>query len=383
MLRWLEHLSGALLMLLVLLDVFLTVLYARADMGIISHFHARWTWRLFRAVSRPFGRTRGMILSFAGPAILVSLVLLWAFLLAVGAALIIHPNLGASVRASSGETPTDFITALYAAGSSVSLVGASNFSPQTSGFRLLYLFNSIVGTAVTSLTLTYLMQVYNALQRRNKLGLNIELASAETGDAAELLAGLGPEGKFDAGYSDLSEIAGDVAGAKESHHFYPVLFYFRFDEPYYSMSRSSLVALDTVTLIKSALDDDEYAWLKESAAVAQLWRSSMLLVKTLGDTFVSGNATDLQAAPDAQTLDGWRRRYSAALRRLGQAGLKTRADEQAGADLYVSLRAQWDHQVKTLAAALAYSVEEIDPAGSRPQSADERPEFSARLHSAG
>lgn len=383
MLRWLEHLLGALLMLLVLLDVFLTVLYARAGTGLISRIHARWTWCFFRAVSRPFGRVRGLILSFAGPAILVSLVLLWAFLLAVGAALIIHPNLGASVRAGSGETPTSFITALYAGGSSLSLVGASNFSPQTSGFRLLYLFNSLIGTAVISLTLTYLMQVYNALQRRNKLGLNLELSSAETGDAAELIAGLGPEGKFDAGYSNLSEIAGDVAGAKESHHFYPVLFYFRFDEPYYSMSRSMLVALDTVTLIKSALDDDEYAWLKESAAVAQLWRASMLLAKTLRDTFLSGNATNLQAAPDAQTLDGWRRRYSAALRRLGQAGLKTRGDEQAGADLYVSLRAEWDHRVKTLAAALAYRVEEIDTAGSRPQSADERQEFSARLHSAG
>ena len=383
MLRWLEHLSGALLMLLVLLDVFLTVLYARADMGLISRIHARWTWRFFRAVSKPFGRARGIILSFAGPAILVSLVLLWAFLLSVGAALIIHPNLGASVRASSGETPTDFIAALYAAGSSISLVGASNFSPQTSGFRLLYLFNSIIGTAVTSLTLTYLMQVYNALQRRNKLGLNLELSSAGTGDAAELIAGLGPEGKFEAGYSYLSEIAGGVAGAKESHHFYPVLFYFRFDEPFYSMSRSALVALDTVTLIKSALDDEECAWLKESAAVAQLWRASMLLVKTLGDTFLSGRAQDPQPSPDAQTLEGWRRRYSAALRRLEQAGLRTRSDEQAGADLYVSLRAQWDHQVKTLAAALAYRVEEIDPAGSRPQSVDERQEFSARLHSAG
>src|SRR5919205_90432 len=108
MLRWLEHLSGALLMLLVLLDVFLTVLYARAGTGLISRVHARWTWRFFRSVSKPFGRLRGLVLSFAGPAILVSLVLLWMFLLAVGAALIIHPNLGASVRARSGHTPTDF-----------------------------------------------------------------------------------------------------------------------------------------------------------------------------------------------------------------------------------------------------------------------------------
>jgi hypothetical protein len=57
---------------------------------------------------------------------------------------------------------------------------------------------------------------------------------------------------------------------KEAHHFYPVLFYFRFGEPYYSVSRSTLVTLDTVTLIKSALDDGRTAWLKESAR----WSSS-------------------------------------------------------------------------------------------------------------
>lgn len=41
--------------------------------------------------------------------------------------------------------------------------------------------------------------------------------------------------------------------SKEAHHFYPVLFYFRFDDAYHSVSRSALVALDTVSLIRSAL----------------------------------------------------------------------------------------------------------------------------------
>ncbi len=37
-----------------------------------------------------------------------------------------------------------------------------------------------------------------------------------------------------------------MTGVKESHHFYPVLFYFRFREPFYSVSRSARLALDTV-----------------------------------------------------------------------------------------------------------------------------------------
>lgn len=365
-LRWVEQAAGALLMLLVLLDVFLTVLYARANTGIISPRLARLVWWLFRTLSKPFGGLRGTILSFCGPSILVMLVLVWSFALALGAGLIIHPKLGTSVRAESGETPTDFMTAVYAGGSSISIVGASNFSPHTGGFRLIYLFNSLVGMSVTSLTLTYLMQVYTALHRRNTLGLNVHLASAETGDAAELIAGLGPGGKFDAGYSNLSEAAKDMSQAKESHHFYPVLFYFRFREPYYSVSRFTLVSLDTVTLIKSALDHKEYGWLKESGAAEQLWGGATLLLETLSDTFLDGSRPE---APDAETRDLWRHRYGAALRRLRQAGIQTIEDEQAGAETYVNLRSQWNGFIAALAPVMAFSPEEIDPAGNRTESA--------------
>jgi hypothetical protein len=108
--RALEQVFGALLMLAILLDVFLTVLYARVGAGIVSHKLARLTWRLFRLL--PARRSRPVVLSFCGPTILVLLVLTWSVLLAFGAGLIIHPELGTGVRASSGETPTDLVTAV-------------------------------------------------------------------------------------------------------------------------------------------------------------------------------------------------------------------------------------------------------------------------------
>jgi hypothetical protein len=162
MLDWLEQAFGALLVLLVLLDVFLTVLYARIGASLISGTVARVTWRLFLWLSKPLGQNRAVALSCCGPAILVLLVAIWAFGLTCGTALIIHPKLGTSVRVSSGDTPTDFVTAMYAGGSSVAIVGASDFTPHTSAFRMLFLFNSLVGMSVLSLTLTYLMQVYTA-----------------------------------------------------------------------------------------------------------------------------------------------------------------------------------------------------------------------------
>src|SRR5215213_9130030 len=124
------------------------------------------------------------------------------------------------------------------------------------------------------------------LRERNALGLKMHAMSGETGDAAELVAGLFPDGEVSGGYNNLSELAGDMAETKEGHHFYPVLFYFRFREPYYSVSRTTLLALDTVSIINSAVADDKAGWVKKSASVQQLRSGSLILVSTLDETFL-------------------------------------------------------------------------------------------------
>ncbi len=165
-----EQLAGAVVTVVVLLDIFLTVLYARAGTELLSPVVARTIWLVFRVVSRPFGRQRGRVLSFCGPVILVALVFVWAAGLALGAALIMHPHLGGGVRASQGATPTDFMSALYAGASSLSFVGSSDFTPQSAAFQALYMVNSLIGMSVMSLVLTYVMQIYNALRTETRSG---------------------------------------------------------------------------------------------------------------------------------------------------------------------------------------------------------------------
>ena len=134
--------------------------------------------------------------------ILVALIFVWAAGLALGSALIMHPHLGGGIRASEGSTPRDFMSALYAAANSLSFVGSSDFKPQSAVFQALYMLNSLIGMSVMSLVLTYVMQIYSALKSRNALGLAIQTLSDDTGDAAELIAGLGPHGQFDSGFSN-------------------------------------------------------------------------------------------------------------------------------------------------------------------------------------
>ena len=300
--------------------------------------------------------------SFCGPVILIVYVLLWALGLTLGAGLLIHPALGTAVRASSGETPADFMTALYAGGSSMAIVGASDFKPVTDAYRVVYLVNSLVGMSATSLVLTYVMQVYSALRQRNALGLKLHLLTGETADAAELLARLGPQGQFSSGYTHLADVAGLMAEMKEAHHFYPVLFYFRFRQPFYSVSPQAFIALDAVSLIRSGIADRQAVWLKQAAAVDAIWRVAMLLIVTLETTFLPG---DLPAPADVTSAEeAWRTRFAAAVRRLSAAGVETMANE-AGAETYLALRAQWQPHIARLAPTMAYHIEEFEPGGEK------------------
>jgi hypothetical protein len=374
-----EQVAGAVVTMVVLVDIFLTVLYARAGTELLSPVVARATWLGFRVVSRPFGRHRGIVLTFCGPVILVTLIFVWAAGLALGAALIMHPHLGGGIRASQGATPTDFMSALYAGASSLSLVGSGDFKPESAAFQALYMLNSLIGMTVMSLVLTYVMQIYNALRSRNALGLAIQTLSNDTGDAAELIAGLGPQGQFNSGYNNFSTLASNASEVKESHHFYPLLFYFRFTEPYYSVSKTTTVLLDSVSLMKSGISDDEYRWLKESAALAQCWRVAMLLVGTLDEVFLRGERGQGPETADAVARERWRTRYLAALERFEEAGIKPIADPASGFETYASLRARWDGHITRLRASMLYDAGEIDAPTFRPELVGARPPFEHRL----
>lgn len=379
----LQQVIGAGLMVLALYDMFSTVLYARITMGPVSVGLSRGIWWLFHRVAALLPGQQDRIFSYCGPIVLVALLFGWSALLDIGSAFLIHPVLGSSVTASSGPTPTDFVSALYAGGESISVVGTSGFTPKTAAFRLLFLLNSLLGMTLIFLALTYLTQVYNALQRRNAVARRVDALTGKTGDAAELVAGLGPEGKFTVGYTSLSSVGDEIDSITEAHQFYPVLFYFRFQEEMYSVSRMAVVSLDAVSLLKSGVRDDAAGWFKESAAVTQLWAATLHLLTTLSRHFLPDETADSPGAPDAETVTRWRRRYAAGLRRLRQAGIRTVADEAAGGEDYVALRSQWDRYVRVLSPALNYHPEDVDPATTDPESADRRPGFRTRLHRAG
>ncbi len=363
--------TGALLMCFVLLDVFLTVLYARAGSGIFSRFVCAWEWRLLRRFATLLGRRAQLFLSLCGPAIVVSLIWWWAFLLTLGAALIFHPYLGSAIATSNGATPTDFVSAMYAAANSMSIVGSSGFSPRTSTFRLIFMFNSLAGMSVISLTLTYLMQIYNALQQRNSLGLRVFLLSGMTGSSAEMLVRIAPQGRVDSGFSTLSDLASSLVQLKEMHHFYPVLLYFRFEQAYYSVSFVTGMLLDCASLIESATNAREYGWLQRSATLEVLWSASLLLIDMIEDAF--GPALPRRPRPRTTEadVDQWRDQYLRSLELFKRAGIQPAPDVEQGSGRYIELRTEWAPRITALAEAMLYATEIVDPGNANEGSSNQ------------
>ena len=360
-------------------DMLLTVLYARIGDRGLSRFGAgvgsvvvaRSTWWLLRRAAPVFGRRGRGLLTLAGPLSVLLVLVLWVVALVVGAALLIHPHLGESIVASHGDTPTDFVTALLAGASSLSLRSSGDLVPRGGGMQLLYLVDSLIGALIVALVVSYVMPVYNGLRVRNMLALTFDLLSRESGDAEEVVASLGPGGDFSGGQTVLSDLASGMVAVKEAHHFYPLLFFFHTGKAQHSLVRCLRLALDTVSHLEACLDDEPYGSIKASGSVFQLKRATMLLVETLSTTFLPPHVEPEVAAPGPRPH--WREQYRRACRRLAEAGIATRRDGEAGAREYDRSRAEWDAAVLRVSRYLEHQEDDPDRrSGERAGSAVDR-----------
>ena len=143
----------------------------------------------------------------------------------------------------------------------------------------------------------------------------------------------------------------------ESHHFYPVLHYFRFQENAYALARIALLTLDTATLLKSVLDERTYPSLVRSSAVAALWGGGTQLLGGVAEAFLPqnpGEVGELQGDTEAQ----WRAHYHQVADKLRAEGIAV-TQNAAGADRYVALRRHWGAYVIAFADYMAYEWAEI------------------------
>lgn len=354
---YLLTIAGLGLVIIALIDIYLTVLHPRIDSSLISVPLSKLIWLLFRFVAKVFPRFKKQIFSHSGSIMIIIIVTTWLLLLLFGFTFIVWPNLGFEIQSDNGGTEMDFAAALYYSGYSLTTLGTGDLVPKTDFHRLLMVLQAAIGFSIFTLTITYILSVYTSIIKRNTFALSIYHRSGGTADAAELLTKLISNNNSNNVQQDISNMARDLIDLLESQKAYPVLIYVNLPQAYYALPRILFLVMDTSTLIKSALHEKKYRSLINSAAVAELWGGGMHLLNILSNSLLPKR----HLLMSEQEEENWRKRYYLAVERLNAENIKTVSNLEEGADLYVALRRKWTRELTQLVDYMAYNWSEIAP----------------------
>jgi hypothetical protein len=214
---WLVTAAGAVVVLVALRDVFHTLWHLSGHGG-LSRRVMSIVWRLGRGARR---RGRGGVL--AGPLAMVVVVLVWVTLVVVGCALVYWPHLPGSFVLGSGAQPQggDFLDGLYLSAVTVGTLGFGDIVPTSEWLRVVVPVEALIGFALMTAAVTWVLQIYPALTRRRALAIRLSLLRRV--DARRLV----DDPDSDLAAPLLESLATELVQVRVDLTQYPETYYFR------------------------------------------------------------------------------------------------------------------------------------------------------------
>lgn len=218
---------GALVLLALAADVFITVFHPEGHGGLLTRHLSRLLWRFWRAVA-PRGSARDGWLALGGPFLALLAPAVWMLLLITGFALIYYPWIE-EFLVSPGALRTPWTEALYHSGLAAATLGSGDIIPDRPALRLLTVLEAVSGFALLSAALSYILAIYRENGRKTTLAANLALHR----DASRGPRGASsPRGAGGAELADqrdrwLEEVARELMHVIQAHAQYPILHYFR------------------------------------------------------------------------------------------------------------------------------------------------------------
>jgi voltage-gated potassium channel Kch len=198
------------------------------------------------------------ILTGIGPLLLPFLIALLILFLVTGFALLYLPHLEAEFKVGADGQTGSLLEAVYFSGITLLTVGFGDIVPLSGATRLLVLLEGASGISVISLGVTYLLTVYGALERKRAVALAFYHQARQGADVASFIAVHFARGQFFDLTDDLKTATRDLQEMLEAHLEHPVIHYFHPLEVYKGLPRVLFVMLETVTILRSCLDREEY-----------------------------------------------------------------------------------------------------------------------------
>jgi hypothetical protein len=341
-------LAGVVVLGLLVTDVFFTVFVPRGHPGPLTRWVYRWVWQAWHQVCRRArGARRRRLLALCGPLLLPLTIAVWSIELVLGFALIYLP-LADDVASSGDETVSRVVAALYLSGYSATTLGVGDVYAQSTVVRLLSVVEAASGFALFSVAVTYLLSVYNALQRSTALALEVSRDLGTRDDALDVVVAM-----VDAGRSDdldrwFGGVSSRLAETAQAQAQYPLLEYFHVPDDDRALPVALAEMLEVVTVTRALVAPERFPALAD-------WPSARLAFDT-ASAHLHDRARMVAVGP--QTADpvsdsDRRRRFLQAQRHLQDAGVPLRPHADAE-QRYLAMRAQWDDAARLVLAHFGY-----------------------------
>ena len=266
-------LAGVVPIVVALVDVFLTLFHPTVT-GPIGSSIQRVTWR----VSRVVGRRTPAALAFAAPVGVLLTIATWAFLLVVGWALVYWPFMPEGFTlASEAELGSPFVAALYTSIVTLSTLGFGDIAPASDWLRLVAPLESVLGFALLTVSLSWLISIYPALHRRRQFARRLAAGVFAYDPPASVFEVLSPQ----AAAGLLQEFEVGVAAVSTDLEQLPVTYYFRHDPAETALPRLLSELLEICTAVRAESRDEDVAF-----RAAMLERGLDDLARTLRSAFL-------------------------------------------------------------------------------------------------
>ena len=316
---------GGLLVLITLYDVFQSVVLPRPAVGRIrlSVSLIRFAWRVWnRVVQRPRRlQTREAALAAFAPTAVVALLILWAFFILLGYAVIFR-----GLADGLSPRPESFGTTLFFSAGRMLAFQVGGIEATGVATRTLTTVEAATGFGLFALVISLLFSLFSSFQRREGAVVALDALAGAPPSGIQLLENCAKDHMPEELAATFDEWRRWTVDVLESHLTYPILFYFRSSHDNEAWPNSFGAVMDAAVLVITTVEDGPVG------RARLMYKVGVHLVADMSNYY---SRLYQEAVPGVE-----RHEYHEARDRLQRAGYRLR-DEEAGWDEFRRLRGKY------------------------------------------
>ncbi|MGA8853648.1 MAG: potassium channel family protein [Christiangramia sp.] len=241
---------GVVLYVSIVLDIIQTTLSMRGGGWLTSRF-SHLFWKFFLVLSGRNGRSK--ILTHAGYILLISIVMIWVFLMWTSLVLILFSQPGAIID-STTMVPANLWQIIYYSGYAISTLGMGDYIASGDVWRVLSSIYSFTGLILLTMSVTYFIPVLSAVIEQRKLGINL----STLGDTPQEIVLNAWNGKDFQRFTDKIEgVANSIIKYSQQHRAYPVIHYFHNNKQKSSVVLQLARLYEALTILAEKIKEDD------------------------------------------------------------------------------------------------------------------------------